>query len=156
MRQLSTEWPKLLGAMMALETVAVMLSQLPEWWWRAVNHQSLRADEWVPLTIVVVLAALSVSLYRGAEWARRAAISCGVVSVVALIVNTITRGMQNIGRIPEFASTVTPELRAQQVVDEAGNAGWLLCLAVPVIVLACMLSHRDIAASFQRRSKEAI
>lgn len=157
MRALTTSWPKLLGAILALESLGVVLWQLKWWWWRAyVTHGHVMGVEIFFLVIALMLSVISYAVYRGHAWARWAVIVAGACAIAFFLVATAISSAESWHRTADWGRSVTPgeyvsgELRAQLVLDVASESGVALCLAAPIALLITVLCHRDVARTFDR------
>ena len=154
-------WPKLLGSLLAIESVGLILWQ-QEWWWYRMqgNNGPVMTVEWFFLALAFVLCVLSCGVFCAREWARRAVIVLALLALAAMLASIPYTAFHEIGRIPEFADKVTPEARAWQIRFAVSSTWITLCSAAPLALLVCVLAHRDVASLFhprpQMRSNQAM
>jgi len=155
MRRLAIAWPKLVGGILALESLGLILWQLKWWWWRAyVTHGHIMAQEIVWLVIALLVATLTYGVYRGHVWARWSVIGAGFCAIAFLFVASAIDTVQSWRRTAEWGRSVTPgghvsgELLAQLILDVASETGVALCIAAPIALLIALLFHRDVAPQF--------
>ena len=157
MRGLTIPWPKLIGAILGLESLGLILWQLQWWWWRAyVTHGHVMGIEIFWLAVAVVLCVLTFCIYRAHGWARWAVIGLGICSVAFIIVAATISAVETWAHLSEWAQPMTGEVRAQQMLRVAQNFGGALCFISPIALVVFLLFRPDVAATFSRRDDQTI
>ena len=146
----SVAWPKILGFICGFTSLGLVLSLVQDWWIAyAVTKTGLGAFYWLLLLASVVLFVLSFPLYRARDWARRGVLILGTCFALTILGSFAMRARL------EFrtrADAATAQERVEQFTSSISQFGMGVCILGPQVFFLCALCHRDVVATFRRRS----